>query len=72
MFGFKGIHHIAISVPSLAEAKTFYVDKLGFELMSEDHFPPSQDGDNVMALKDADAHVLMVKARHGAPPGYLT
>lgn len=62
MFGFKGIHHVAISVPSLAEAKTFYVDKLGFVLCDESHLAPSEDGDKVTGLRGADSHVLMVKA----------
>ena len=62
MFGFKGIHHIAISVPSLKDAKAFYVDKLGFTVADEDHIPPSEEGDKVTALENADCHVLMVKA----------
>ena len=62
MFGFKGIHHIAISVPSLAEAKVFYVEKLGFTVADEAHLSPTEDGDNVLALENADSHVLMVKA----------
>lgn len=62
MFGFKGIHHVAISVPSLAEAREFYIDKLGFEVADEGHIPPSDDGDKVLALDNADCHVLMIKA----------
>lgn len=62
MFGFRGIHHIAISVPSLAQAKTFYVDKLGFTVTDESHFPPSDESDQVLSLKGADSHVLMVQA----------
>ena len=62
MFGFKGIHHIAISVPSLAQAKVFYVDMLGFTVADEAHFPSSEEGDKVLALENADCNVLMVKA----------
>ena len=62
MFGFKGIHHIAISVPSLAEAKVFYVEKLGFSVADEAYLSRTEDGDNVLALENADSHVLMVKA----------
>ena len=62
MFGFKGVHHIAISVPSLAEAKSFYVDKLGFPVADEAHLPASDDGDKVTGLHKADCDVLMVKA----------
>lgn len=62
MFGFKGIHHIAISVPSLEQAKVFYVEKLGFSVADEAHLPPSEEGDKVAALKNVDCNVLMVKA----------
>jgi len=62
MFGFKGIHHIGISVPSLSAAKAFYVDKLGFTLLDESHFPPSEEGDKVLRLNQADSHVLMLRA----------
>lgn len=62
MFGFKGIHHVAVSVPSLAEARAFYVDRLGFEVADEGHIPPSDEGDKVLALDKADCHVLMIKA----------
>ncbi len=62
MFSFKGIHHIAISVPSLAEAKLFYVEKLGFELVDEDHIPASASGDEVAQLVNADCHLMMVNA----------
>lgn len=62
MFGFKGIHHVAVSVPSLARAKEFYVDKLGFILCDESHLEASEDGDKVTQLENADSHVLMVKA----------
>ena len=61
-FGFKGIHHIAISVPSLAEAREFYVDKLGFEILDSEHFPPSESMDRVLALQGAECHMLMVNA----------
>ncbi len=62
MFGFRGIHHIGISVPCLTRAKAFYVDKLGFALLDESHFPASDEGDQVLNLQDADSHVLMLRA----------
>ncbi len=62
MFGFKGVHHIALSVPSLELAKAFYVDKLGFELVDEDHVPPSKTGDQLTQLHNADCHLMMIKA----------
>lgn len=62
MFGCKGIHHVAISVPSLADAKTFYVDKLGLVLADETPLPASELGDKVTELKNADSTVIMVNA----------
>lgn len=62
MFGFKGVHHIALSVPSLEQAKEFYVDKLGFELVDEDYAPPSEMGDQLTQLHNADCHLMMIKA----------
>lgn len=62
MFAFKGVHHVAMSVPSLLEAEEFYVGKLGFEVVDRVHFPPSEEMDEVMALKNADCHMMMVKA----------
>ena len=62
MAGIRGIHHIGISVPSLVEAKAFYVGTLGFALVDETHFPPSAESDAVLALKQAESRVLMLKA----------
>ena len=62
MFGFKGIHHVAISVPSIAEAKTCYVDKLGFTQADQSRLPVSEEGDKVTGLKNTDCTVLMVNA----------
>lgn len=62
MFSFKGIHHIAISVPSIAEAKEFYVNKLGLTVADESPIPASEDGDKVTQLKNADCDVLMLNA----------
>lgn len=62
MLTVRGIHHIGISVPSLIQAKAFYVDVLGFEIVDESHFPPSHESDAVLALEKADSRVLMLKA----------
>jgi catechol 2,3-dioxygenase-like lactoylglutathione lyase family enzyme len=61
-FGFKGIHHIAISVSSMIEAKKFYVDTLGFAIIDSEHYPPSEEMDVVMALQGAECDMLMVNA----------
>ena len=62
MFSFKGVHHIAISVPSLAQAKDFYVNKLGLSLVDESELPPSPEADAVTGLKETHSSVLMVSA----------
>jgi catechol 2,3-dioxygenase-like lactoylglutathione lyase family enzyme len=61
-FGFKGIHHVGVSVPSMAEAKAFYVDTLGFDLVDAGHFKPSEGMDNLLGLQGADCHQMMVNA----------
>jgi catechol 2,3-dioxygenase-like lactoylglutathione lyase family enzyme len=62
MFAFKGLHHVAISVPSLKAAKEFYVEKLGMIIADEAHIPPSDIGSKVLALKNADCHIMMLNA----------
>lgn len=37
------IHHIAIIGHDYAKTKTFYVDKLGFEMLDEHHRPDKED-----------------------------
>lgn len=39
----NGIHHVAIIVSDLQKAKTFYVDKLGFQIVREVHRPEKKD-----------------------------
>ena len=43
--GIKGIHHIAISVPDLAQARAFYCGVLGFEVAEEFDFGPDEEAD---------------------------
>jgi glyoxylase I family protein len=62
MIKIRGVHHLAISVPSLQAAKAFYVDTLGFALADESELPPSKIADTVTQLTDAHSHVLMVNA----------
>ena len=37
------IHHIAINASNYAATKTFYVDKLGFQIIRENHRPDKND-----------------------------
>jgi glyoxylase I family protein len=60
--GVNGIHHLAVSVPSLKAAEEFYVDKLGMEKSTRWDFEASEEGDKISGLKNAAAKTLMVKA----------
>jgi catechol 2,3-dioxygenase-like lactoylglutathione lyase family enzyme len=62
MFAFKGLHHVAISVPSIEAAKEFYVGKLGMIIADEAHIPPSDIGNKVLTLENADCHIMMLNA----------
>ena len=73
-----GIHHVAISVPDMAEARRFYVDVLGFAEV----FGGSWDGDRpeadavigldqtattMLMLRAGNAYVELWEYRHPAP-----
>lgn len=60
--GIKGIHHLAISVPSLDEARAFYCDVLGFEIAEEFDFGPDDESERVTRVKGAAADVMMLRA----------
>jgi catechol 2,3-dioxygenase-like lactoylglutathione lyase family enzyme len=62
MAGIKGIHHVALSVPDLEVAKSFYCDVLGFELADRYDFHRDDQVDRVLELKGASAKSMMVKA----------
>lgn len=40
---FKAVHHIAIIVSDYDRSREFYVDKLGFEIIRENHRPERHD-----------------------------
>lgn len=60
--GIKGIHHVAISVPNLKQARAFYCGVLGFEVAEEFDFGPDEESDRVTRVKGASANVLMLRA----------
>ncbi|MDH3440846.1 MAG: VOC family protein [Gammaproteobacteria bacterium] len=60
--GVTGIHHLAISVPSLDEARAFYCGVLGFEVAEEFDFGPDEESERVTQVKGAAAEVLMLRA----------
>ena len=60
--GIRGIHHTAISVPSLVEAEEFYCNKLGLRKVVRWDFEASEATDQIAGLKDTAAKTLMVDA----------
>jgi len=61
--GIKGIHHIALSVPNLEEARAFYVGVLGFKEGVQGNWKKGNDiVDAVMDLKDSSGRSLLVRA----------
>lgn len=60
--GIKGIHHIAISVPDLSQARDFYCGVLGFQVAEEFDFGPDEISDRVTGVEGAEADVLMLRA----------
>ena len=55
MGGINFLHHVGMSVPSLAEARGFYVDLLGFAEVGTGEFAEDGDIDRIMALEGAAA-----------------
>ena len=60
--GIKGIHHLAISVPSLQKARDFYCGVLGFEVAEEFDFGADEESERVTRVKGAAADVMMLRA----------
>ncbi len=54
------LHHVGISVPSLEEARNFYIDLLGFTELGAGGFAKDADIDRIMALKDAAANAMFL------------
>lgn len=57
-----GIHHVAISVPDMAEAKRFYMDVLGFtEAFAGDWDGTRPEADRVIGLDDTSTEMKMLR-----------
>lgn len=61
----KAVHHIAIIVSDYEKSKDFYVNKLGFEIIRENHRPERHDyklvyGAVILSLKYLEI-VLMIQ-----------
>lgn len=54
-------HHVAMAVENLEESKAFYRDLLGFEIEWEKENYTNEQFAKVVGLKDATAHVVMLK-----------
>ena len=73
----KGLHHIALSVPSIDQALDFYCGAFGFDVVDHEHLPRSEEGDRVTQLHGVECTVAMLHAGnlfielfefHGPPP----
>ncbi len=60
--GLRGIHHTAISVPSLAAAEEFYCNRLGLRKVLRWDVEASEAIDQIVGLKNTVAKTLMVDA----------
>lgn len=59
----QGVHHVGLTVPHLAEAKTFFVEGLGFEQVGEKPDYPAvfvSDGTTMITLWQVDDPVTAV------------
>ncbi|MBV1688979.1 VOC family protein [Novosphingobium sp. G106] len=61
MKGINMLHHIGMSVPSLDEARSFYVDVLGFEELGAGEFERDPEIDRIMGLKDSAARAVYLR-----------
>lgn len=58
-----GIHHVAISVPDMAEARRFYVDVLGFvEVFGSTWDGDRPEADAAIGLERTETTMLMLRA----------
>ena len=55
------VHHVGMSVPSLEEARRFYIDMLGFEETAAGEFDRDPDIDRILGVKDATAKVMFLR-----------
>ena len=56
----NAIHHVGMSVPSLGEARAFYIGVLGFNELGGGEFEADSDIDRIMALTGAAAEVAFL------------
>lgn len=63
------IHHVAIIVSDMAKAKDFYVNKLGFAIIRENHRPERHDYKLDLRLNDTtELEIFGPDAEGSAPP----
>lgn len=60
MSSINHFHHIGMSVPSLDEARKFYIDLLGFSELGSGEFDRDAEVDRIMALHGAAAKVAFL------------
>ena len=57
---FNGVHHLALSVPSLDEARAFYVDLLGFPEVMTHAWDKAPRMDQITGLTDTAGKLMML------------
>jgi catechol 2,3-dioxygenase-like lactoylglutathione lyase family enzyme len=61
----KGIHHVAVSVPSLEKAREFYRDILGLKEVSCSEWQPGNAFiDEIVGLRDSSGRTAMYRAQN--------
>jgi glyoxylase I family protein len=66
---FSEMHHIAIIASDYQQAKSFYVDKLGFKVIREHHRPEKQDTKIDLAFGSSEIELFVV-AKPPKRPSY--
>jgi glyoxylase I family protein len=66
---FSEMHHIAIIASDYQQAKSFYVDKLGFKVIREHHRPEKQDIKIDLAFGSSEIELFVV-AKPPKRPSY--
>ncbi|RXF33166.1 VOC family protein [Enterococcus faecalis] len=67
---FKEIHHVAINASNYQATKNFYVEKLGFEVLRENHRPEKNDIKLDLKLGSQELEIFIsdqFPARHSYP-----
>lgn len=67
---FKEIHHVAINASNYQVTKNFYVEKLGFEVLRENHRPEKNDIKLDLKLGSQELEIFISDQFPARPPSY--